>query len=187
MMKSVKTLRMTRLRRRVLLWARSKGGASNEYIFSKVSQIAFSQGFANAKCMYFRKLFANMLWQKYLGLASFRKYDFAGFHKLCANSQICFRSVSQYYSQAFTIYGFASFSKHSQGFANGLSQGFTSANIMVFRKDQQWGRMGTLLMLYLVLSLFRVSNYPSQRTCLVLCSFGPGAYTLSFFEIREGI
>ena len=135
MMKSVKTLRMTRLRRRVLLWARSKGGASNEYIFSKVSQIAFSQGFANAKCMYFRKLFANMLWQKYLGLASFRKYDFAGFHKLCANSQICFRSVSQYYSQAFTIYGFASFSKHSQGFANGLSQGFTSANIMVFRKD----------------------------------------------------
>ena len=34
---------------------------------------------------------------------------------------------------AFTIYSFASFCKVSQGFANGLSQGFSSAKIVVFR------------------------------------------------------
>ena len=55
----VKTLRMTRQRRLVLLLAESRvglGQAGNKYTFHKVSQIAFSQGFASPKCMYFRKL-----------------------------------------------------------------------------------------------------------------------------------
>ena len=70
--------------------------------------------------------FANMLSQKYLGLASFHNIiqAFASFR---ANSQIWFRSASQY----FEIYGFASFRKVSQGFANGLSQGFASAKIQI--------------------------------------------------------
>ena len=115
-------------------------GGSNKYTFRKVSQIVFSQGFASAKCMCFRKLsqicfrsntnvsqaFANMISQAF---ASFR-----------ANSQIWFRSVSQ----AFAIHGFASFRNDSQmDFRNhsprickcenhGFSQGFA---------------MGTLLML----------------------------------------
>ena len=45
--------------RRVLRWARSRGGpggAVNEYTFRKFSQIVFSQGFASAKRLYFRKL-----------------------------------------------------------------------------------------------------------------------------------
>ena len=121
--KSVKTLRRTRLRRRVLWRPRSSGGAVNKYTFSKVSQIVFSQGFASAKCMYFRKVsqicisrntsvsqgFANVISHAFASFAQIRKYGFAVFRKL---------------SQAFAIHGFASFRKDSQGFANGLSQGF---------------------------------------------------------------
>ena len=117
---SVKTLRRTRLRRRVLWRARSRGGAVNKYTFRKVSQIVFSQGFASAKCMYFRKLsqicFRNNT-KVSQAFASMISQAFASFR---ANSQIWFRSVSQ----AFAIHGFASFRKDSQGFANGLSQGF---------------------------------------------------------------
>ena len=54
--KSVKKLRRTRLRRRVLRRAQSRGRAVNKYTFRKVSQIVFSQGFASAKCMYFHKV-----------------------------------------------------------------------------------------------------------------------------------
>ena len=65
MMKSVKTLRMTRLRRHILQLALSRSGASNEHTFLTVSQVVFSQRFASVECMYFPKLFANMLSQKY--------------------------------------------------------------------------------------------------------------------------
>ena len=76
----------------------SRGGASNKYIFSKVSQMLFSEGFTSAKCMYFCKL---LLMQKYLSLGSFCKYDLAQVHK----------------------HGFAGFSKFTflQAFANWLS------------------------------------------------------------------
>ena len=67
----------------------------------------FSQRFAIAKCMYFRKLS-----QKYLGFASIRKYDFTDFCKLSRNIALQFL-VSQ---------GFARFRKVSQ---------------MDFRKDSQ--------------------------------------------------
>ena len=80
----------------------------------------FSQGFASAKCLDFRKLsqicfrsntkvlqaLASMISQ---ALASFR-----------SNSQIWFRS----FSQAFASFRNSWFRKLSQGFANGLSQPF---------------------------------------------------------------
>ena len=66
MTKSVKTVRMTRLRRRVQLRARSLGGAS------EVSQIVISQRFLDSQVQNaFSQAFAKMLSQKYLGLASF--------------------------------------------------------------------------------------------------------------------
>ena len=87
------------------------------------TQIVFPQGFASVKCMYFRKLlqicfrrntsvlqaFANMISHAFASFARISKYGFAVFSKLL---------------QAFTIHGFTSFRKDSQGFANGLSQGF---------------------------------------------------------------
>ena len=114
----MKTLRRTKLRRRVLWRARSRGGAVNKYTF-----IVFSQGFARVrKCEMhvFSQGFANMHSQKYFSFARIRKCDFACFRKLRANLQIWFRKLSH----AFAIQGFASFRKDSQGFANGLSQGF---------------------------------------------------------------
>ena len=96
------------------------GGGNNKFTFRKVSQIVFSQGFASAKCMYFRKLsqicFRNNT-KVSQAFASMISQAFASFR---ANSQIWFRSVSQ----AFAIHGFASFRKDSQGFANRLLQPF---------------------------------------------------------------
>ena len=142
-MKSVKTLRRTRLRRRVLRRARSRVGAVNKYTFRKVLQIKFSQGFASSKSMYFRKIsqicfrrniFPNMLSQK-----DFRKYALA-------ISQAS-RKFASMVSQCFASFRNSCFRKDSQGFARirkwtfaGIRQGFLSAKIMVFRnfKDSQW-------------------------------------------------
>ena len=65
----------------------------------------------------FSQAFANMLLQKYLGFASFGKYDFRKLSRKFANM---FRKAFQ----AFAIHAFARFRKVSQGLANGLSQGF---------------------------------------------------------------
>ena len=127
--KSVKTLRRTRLRR---LWrARSWGNLAK---FGKPCEIVFSQGFASAKCMYFRKVsqicfrrntsvsqaFANVISHAFASVAQSRKYGFAVFCKL---------------SQFMVSQGFARIRKWT--FA-GIRQGFASAKIMVFRKDSQW-------------------------------------------------
>ena len=60
--KSVKTLRMTRLRL-ALRRARNRGWANNKYTFRKVSQIVFSQGY-KCKMHVFLQASANMLSQK---------------------------------------------------------------------------------------------------------------------------
>ena len=113
-MKSVKTLRMTRL-------SRSRGGAGNKYTFCKLSQIVFSQAFSSAKCMYFRKLsqifFRKNTWVSQ-AFANMILHAFASFH---ANSQMRFRSVSQYFASFRNLW----FRKVWQGFANGLSRAFT--------------------------------------------------------------
>ena len=117
------------------------GGGSNKFTFRKVSQIVFSQGFASAKCMYFRKLsqicFRNNT-KVSQAFASMISQAFASFR---TNSQIWFRSVSQ----AFAGFRNSWFRKLSQGFASfrkwtfaGIRQGFASAKIMGFRKDSQW-------------------------------------------------
>ena len=76
----------------------------------------------------FLQAFASMLSQKYLGFASIGKYALQAFKfaSFSTNLQIWFCSP------AFVISGFASFSKLSQGFANGFSQRLASAKIMVF-------------------------------------------------------
>ena len=118
------------------------GWGCNKYTFRKISQIVFSQGFASAKRMYFRKL-SQICCRKYLGFASFRKFDFAGFRKLSRKFAgmvlqrfAIFRKLLQFlvsrFSQAFNLQV-----SSSQGFANALSIGFASAKIMVFRKDSQ--------------------------------------------------
>ena len=129
------------------------GGGNNKFTFRKVSQIVFSQGFASAKCMYFRKLsqicFRNNT-KVSQAFASMISQAFASFR---ANSQIWFRSVSQ----AFAIHGFASFRNDSQmDFRNhsprickcenhGFSQGFA---------------MGTLLMPDVTVATPRASKRP---------------------------
>ena len=68
------------------------------------SQIVFSQGFASAKCTYFRKL----------SQICFRKnaYISQAFTSFSTFSQICFRSVLQYFSQGFALsQSFARFRK----------------------------------------------------------------------------
>ena len=68
------------------------------------SQIVFSQGFASAKCTYFRKL----------SQICFRKnaYISQAFTSFSTFSQIWFRSVLQYFSQGFALsQSFARFRK----------------------------------------------------------------------------
>ena len=79
MTKNVKTLRMTRLRRRVLRRARSRGGGCKS-CFRKDSQVRNAYIFA-----------------------SFRKYAFAEtlrFRKLCKYDFACFRKLSLKFANA---------------------------------------------------------------------------------------
>ena len=119
---------MTRLRRRVLRRTQSRDGAGNKYTFRKVSQIVFSQGFASAKCMYFRKL-SQICFRR----ISVRQYDFACIRELSrkfANMGLqCFASFRNL-SQAFAIHGFATFKL--QAFARSRKD-----SQMDFRKDLQ--------------------------------------------------
>ena len=95
MTKSLKSLRMTRLRRRVLRRAlpEQRGGGGGELAINTPSARFCNQVFVNSVFARFHKCkqhvlsqaFANMLSQKYICLASFRKYDFAGFSKPLAH------------------------------------------------------------------------------------------------------
>ena len=95
LMKSLKTLRMTMLRRLGCFWhvlSRGKGGEGGPAINTPFARFC-NEVFANRVFARFRECkmhvfsqafrkFANMISQKYLGFASFPKYDFTGFHKL---------------------------------------------------------------------------------------------------------
>ena len=70
----------------------------------------------------FLQAFANILSQKYLGFASFRKYDLAGFRKLSRKFANMVLQRFAIFHKWFAIYCFASFSNLSQ---------------MDFRKDLQ--------------------------------------------------
>ena len=100
--KSVKTLRRTRLRRRVLQRARSRGGAVNKYTFRKVSQIVRIR---KCKMHVFSQGLANMLSQKYFSfqaLANAISHAFASFVHICKYGFAVFRKLSQFMvSQAF--------------------------------------------------------------------------------------
>ena len=136
-------MRMTRLRRRVLRRARSRGGASNKYTLRKVLQLGFRklcflkdsrvrnayvfwQAFCGAAvsqiCIIcFRRntqveqAFANVISQAF-AIVSFRKPSQA-FASMVSQCFHCFkfRNVSQ--ALAFSSYSFARFRKVSQGFA----------------------------------------------------------------------
>ena len=100
MTKSLKKLRMTRLRspelQRAAGWPEHWGvelatldDDYDKYTFSKVLQFSFSKlcFFEDSQVQkhVLSLAFANMLWQKYSGFpgfATFHKYDFAGFCKL---------------------------------------------------------------------------------------------------------
>ena len=77
-------------------------GASNKYTFCTVSQLGFSISvltrFFKCEINVFLQAFTNMLLLKHLGLASFCKYDFAGFRKLLHNfaNMVQVSQVSQY-------------------------------------------------------------------------------------------
>ena len=101
----------------------------------------FHKEFVSAKCIRFSKL-----WQICIRRNTQVSHTFANMTRISQAFRRRFGKHSRKYgfeefrniSQAFAIHGFASFCKLSQGFANGLSQGFASAKIMVFRKDSQW-------------------------------------------------
>ena len=86
MIKSLKTLRMTRLtwRRWVLLWAQPELGGGT--LFARFCNYIFASSVLARSCKckmhVLSQEFANILLQKYLGFASFHKYDLAGFRKL---------------------------------------------------------------------------------------------------------
>ena len=89
-------------------WAGGRGGLAIIHISQgfaiMFSQIVFSQGFASAKCTYFRKL----------SQICFRKnaYISQAFTSFSTFSQIWFRSVLQYFSQGFALsQSFARFRK----------------------------------------------------------------------------
>ena len=149
LMKSLKTLRMTMLRRLGCFWhvlSRGEGGRGGLAIntpftrfcnkvfanrvfarFSKCKMHVFSQAFSK---------FANMVSQKYLGFASFPKYDFTGFHKLS-------HTFTNMVSHCFAIFcklskfivlqtsSLAKFCKRTQNWFSS-SQGFTMGNSLVY-------------------------------------------------------
>ena len=140
MTKSVKTLRM---RGGWFSAGPEQGGASNKYTFRKVQQIVFSQGFASAKCMYFRNF------------ASYRKYSFAEIFRFRKLLQIWFLMLSRAFEQicnyGFAVLKFASF--HNLWFRK-LSQVFARIRKWTFARIRQCKNhgfsqgfaMGTLLM-----------------------------------------
>ena len=112
-------------------------------------KIHLSQAFANRvfarirKCEMhvFSQAFANMLSQKYLGFANFRKYDFARFRELS-------RKFANALSQCFAI-----FRKLSHGFAGIRKWTFAGVRHWRIRKCENHGfsqgfamPVGTLLM-----------------------------------------
>ena len=144
MMKSLKTLRMTMLRRRgcggpCLSQGKGRGRPGKLAINTPFARFR-KQVFANHVFARFRECeihvflhafaasFANMLSQKCLGLASFRKYDFASFRTL---SRIWFCSVSQYFTR-FRNLQFRIVSQSFARFRKLIFQGFASVKIIVF-------------------------------------------------------
>ena len=136
MTKSLKTLRMTRLKWRVLLQALPEQGGwlaintsfarfRNSWVWNACTFASFRK-YCFAEILNVSQVFTLEIWFRRLSQTSthFRKYGFTVFRNI---------------SQGFAIYSFAKFHKVSQGFANWLSQGFASAEIMVFRKVSQWG------------------------------------------------